>query len=137
MEEVMFVIKSLIVTVVVIVCLQIRVGQQTVEAHAMDWIHHSSISQHLQDVAEGAVKVANQGKSAVANLVGSSQAADEKTTEASTGSWFKIKRSAAYYRQKERERANHKRAANNERAGNENADESTDDNDRSADQSRD
>ncbi len=116
MGEVMFVIKSLIVTVVLIVCLQIRVGQRTVEGHAMSWIHHSSISQHLQDVAEGAVKVANKGKSVITGLIGSSEPAEQKATEASTGGWFKIKRSAAYGRQKERERANRERSTKATRA---------------------
>ena len=38
------------------------------------------------------------------NLVGANDPVDEPVqTEASTGGWFKIKRSAAYYRQKERE----------------------------------
>jgi hypothetical protein len=104
MENVMFVIKCLIVTVVIVVCMQIRVGSHSVEGHLMSWIHHSNVSHTLQDVAEGAVKATKSGKDAVMNLVGSHEAADEPSpTEASTGGWFKIKRSAAYYRQKERE----------------------------------
>lgn len=104
MEAVVFVIKCLIVTVVLVVVLQIQVGSHTIEGHAMNWIHHSSISHNLQDVAEGAAKIANKGKAAVVGFVGSSGPLEEKSTEASTGGWFKIKRSTAYYRQKERER---------------------------------
>jgi ABC-type molybdate transport system substrate-binding protein len=81
MGEVVFVIKSLIMTIVVIVCLQIRVGQQTVEGHAMNWIHNSAISQHLQDVAEGAVKLAVEGKKAVVEFIGSSSTSDFRKAE--------------------------------------------------------
>jgi hypothetical protein len=105
MEDVMFVVKCLIVTMVVVVCLQIRIGAHTVEGHVMSWVHRSPISQTLQDVAEGAVKVAQKSQAAVSNLIGSHESVDESAaTEASTGSWFKIKRSAAYYRQKDREK---------------------------------
>jgi hypothetical protein len=106
MEDVMFVVKCFIVTAVIIVAMQIRVGHQTAESHVMSWLHNSTVSHTLQDVAEGAVKAGKSGKDAVMNLVGSNESADEPApTEASTGGWFKIKRSAAYHRQKARAKA--------------------------------
>lgn len=103
MADFIFVLKCAIVTVAIVVLLQIRIGQRTIEAHTMTWLHRSAVSQHLQDVAEGAVKVGGEAKRGVASLLGSDQAPEpEPQAEASQG-WFKIKRSAAYHRQKARE----------------------------------
>ncbi len=104
MADIVFVLKCLLVTVVVVVLLQIRVGQRTVEGHAMTWLHHSTVSHHLQDVAEGAVKAGGQAKRGVASLLGYDQPVETETSTAEASrEWFKIKRSAAYHRQKERE----------------------------------
>jgi hypothetical protein len=104
MEDVMFVIKCMIVTVVLVVAMQIRVGHHTLEGHVMRWVHRSNVSETLQDVADGAIRAAHKGKDALVSAIGSSDVNDEPApTEASTGSWFKIKRSTAYRRQKERE----------------------------------
>ena len=111
MQEVLFVVKCFVVTALMIVGLQIRVGHQTAERTVMSWIHHSSVSHTLQDVAEGAVKFGQAGQKKFLDLVGSNQTAEEPTaTEASTGGWFKIKRSAAYQRQKEREQKDRAKA---------------------------
>ena len=78
----------------------------------MAWLHHSSVSGVLNDVAEGAVKAGKNGKDAVMKLVGANEPNDDLSpTEASAGSWFKIKRSAAFYRQKEREQLKESRRA--------------------------
>ena len=112
MQDIMFVLKCLIVTAVILVAMQIRIGHHTAEGHVMSWIHHSSVIHTLQDVAEGAVKAGKGGKDAVMSFVGANEPADDPApTEASTGGWFKIKRSAAYYRQKEREQLNESRRA--------------------------
>jgi hypothetical protein len=112
MQDVMFVLKCLVVTVVILVSMQLRIGHQTAEGYVMSWIHHSSVSHTLQDVAEGAVKAGKNGKDAVMGFIGSNDSANEPVpTEASTGGWFKIKRSAAYYRQKEHEQKRDSRKA--------------------------
>ncbi len=112
MEDIMFVLKCLVVTAVLVVAMQIRVGHESVESHMMSWLHNSTVSNTLNDVAAGAVKAGKSGKDAVMNLVGANEPVDEPVaTEASTGGWFKIKRSAAYYRQKEREQLKESRRA--------------------------
>lgn len=116
MEEVKFVFKCLLVTVVLVVLAQIRVGNHTIEGHMMAWIHRSPISHTLQDVAEGAVKVGTKAKNAVTGAVDSVHTDDEaQASEAPSSGWFKIKRSAEYYRQKrEREERARQNAENEE-----------------------
>ncbi len=117
MGDLIFVLKCLIVTVAIVVLLQIRIGQRTVEGHAMTWIHHSPISHHLQDVAEGAVKVGTEAKRGVASLIGSDQPPEPDAASAQASrEWFKIKRSAAYHRQKERESKQARERERNERS---------------------
>jgi len=104
MSDVMFVIKCLVVTLVIVVLLQIRVGQRTLEGHTMAWLHHSSVTQHLQDVAEGAVKAGGEAKRDVAGFLGTDQTPPAPEPEAKAShQWFKIKRSAAYHKQVQRE----------------------------------
>ena len=103
MADFIFVLKCAIVTVAIVVLLQIKIGQRSIEGHTMTWIHHSAVSRHLQDVAEGAVKVGVEAKRGVSSLIGSDQPqeAEAKSAEASR-EWFKIKKSATHRRQKER-----------------------------------
>jgi hypothetical protein len=57
MNEFFFVIKSLIMTVVLILLMQIKIGKQTVEQHSLNWLHESTATQALRGVADGAVSV--------------------------------------------------------------------------------
>jgi len=57
MEDVKFVIKTLLVTIVVIFVLQIRVGTNTIEASTHAWIQNSAITEMLRGVADGGIKV--------------------------------------------------------------------------------
>ena len=57
MEDVKIVVKSLLVTIVVIFVLQIRVGSNTIEASTHAWIQNSAITEMLRGVADGGIKV--------------------------------------------------------------------------------
>ena len=61
MSEFFFVMKTLIITVVLILCLQIRVGRMTLEQRSLQWMHESSAIEALRGVADGAVVFAEQG----------------------------------------------------------------------------
>ncbi len=54
MSEIYFVVKSLIITIVLILCLQVRVAGDTIENYANNWVHSSSAGEYLTRVAEGA-----------------------------------------------------------------------------------
>ncbi len=103
MAEFVFVLKCLAVTIVIVILSQIRIGQRSIEGHALAWLHGSAVSQTLQDVAEGAVKVGKRGQRAAGSLMGFDEPQEiAPTQDASTG-YFKVKRSAAYQRQKQKE----------------------------------
>lgn len=57
MPEVMFVVKSLAVTVVLMICLQIKIGKSTIEDSLHHWIQTSSVSTYVHEVSSGAVQV--------------------------------------------------------------------------------
>ena len=48
--------KQVAFTFLFILLLQIKVGENTLEMHAMNWVHTSPIIEPLQDVSEGAIK---------------------------------------------------------------------------------
>lgn len=103
MADFMFVLKCLVVTIAIVVLCQIRVGQRTIEGHALGWLHRSAVSQTLQDVAEGAVKVGKRGQRAAASLMGHDEPLEIAPTEDASTGWFKVKRNAASQRQKQKE----------------------------------
>jgi hypothetical protein len=101
MGDLFFVIKTLAVTVALVVLMQIKVGTRTVEQHSLAWIHQSAFVEQLQEVAAGAVKAGRKGVAAVSGMLGIKTARVEEQTILG----LKIKRSEAYSRQKEREEA--------------------------------
>lgn len=100
MGDFIFVIKTLVVTVAIVVLMQIRVGGRTIEQHSLAWIHTSVVVEQLQEVAAGAVKA---GSKAVAYVKGALGMKPTIAREDQTIMGLKVKRSDAYYRQKERE----------------------------------
>ena len=57
MGEVFFTLKSFAVALVLLACMQYKVGGETLETKAVRWVSTSSIGAHLKDVADGAIKV--------------------------------------------------------------------------------
>lgn len=49
----MFVLKSFIITVVLIVAMQVKVGNSSLESTAQWWLQKSSVSIYIQSVAAG------------------------------------------------------------------------------------
>lgn len=68
MGDLIFVAKCFLLTLLVVVALQIRVGGRTLESQTVNWIHRSNIVHELQDVAEGAVKVGKKSSKEVGEL---------------------------------------------------------------------
>lgn len=100
MGDIIFVIKTLVVTVALVVVMQIKVGPQTIEQRALAWIHHSVAVEQLQEVAAGAVKAGRKGVAMAASALGikTSIAREEQTILG-----LKVKRSEAYYKQQDEE----------------------------------
>lgn len=56
MIDFIFFVKMLLLTLVIVLLLQIKFDEHTVEAHAMGWVQSASITQPLNMVAHGAAK---------------------------------------------------------------------------------
>ena len=102
MGDLFFVLKSVLITVAIVVLLQIKVGPKTAEDHFVDWLHHSAVTQQLQGVAEGAVKSGREGVALASQMLGLGKGQPNVVKKEEAG-WLKIRRSDAYYKQKERE----------------------------------
>lgn len=64
MEELKFVAKCFVFTMLLIVLLQVKVGGYSLEAHSFHWLRKSTISQYIQSAAAGgAMALRNLGRS--------------------------------------------------------------------------
>lgn len=61
MSEFFFVLKTLLITIAIIMCMQIKIGSTTIEQRSLDWLRESNAVYALRGVAEGAVSIMNQG----------------------------------------------------------------------------
>ena len=61
MSEIFFVLKSILITVVIVTCLQIKIGPKTVEERSLTWMHRSVAIDALRGVADGAVVAIENG----------------------------------------------------------------------------
>ncbi len=60
MGDIFFVLKGFVITIVIALLLQVKLGQDTLEIRAHRWIHTSSAGQFLTDTAAGGVKAIRQ-----------------------------------------------------------------------------
>lgn len=65
MSEIKFVLKSFFAAVVLIMLMQIEVGQATVESHAEVWIRTAPVARYLQGVADGAIRAGASAKKTI------------------------------------------------------------------------
>lgn len=70
MGDIFFVLKTLAITITIVVLMQIKIGPRTIEQHSLAWIHQSVVVEQLQEVAAGAVKAGRQGVIAVKGMLG-------------------------------------------------------------------
>lgn len=70
MGEIFFTLKSFAVAMVLLACLQYKVGGETLETKAVRWISTSAIGSHLKDVADGAIKVTGRAYDQALSAVG-------------------------------------------------------------------
>jgi hypothetical protein len=56
--DVLFFLKTFLLTVAIVLVMQIRVGERSLESHAMSWVQSSVVVAPLNGVAKGAAKMA-------------------------------------------------------------------------------
>jgi len=86
MGEFFFVLKALVMTVVLVLCMQIKIGHETIERKSLDWMHESVAVSALRGVADGAIAIVEDGITWTKhmykkNIGGSSAAVPRHTSE--------------------------------------------------------
>jgi hypothetical protein len=61
MSEFFFVLKTMIFAILLILCLQIKIGKTTLEQRSLEWMHQSAAIEALRGVADGAVIASGEG----------------------------------------------------------------------------
>jgi hypothetical protein len=95
MPEVMFVLKSLVVTVVLMMCLQIKVGNASLEDNLEIWIRTSSVAEYVHSVSSGAVLAIRNAAQTTKSFVAETFGHDTATQKAGRLN-FDFKRSQKY-----------------------------------------
>lgn len=65
MSDILFLVRTFVLTVAVVMVMQINVGERTIENHALAWVQTSPVVAPLNHVAKGAAKLV---KDAVATV---------------------------------------------------------------------
>lgn len=94
----MFFVKTLAITFLVVVLMQVKWGEGTVEEHTLEFIQTSSLIQPLQKTAAGGVHLVQNSIRWLSQQVNQKIRHQSGTEEASLGgraSEFKLKRSEA------------------------------------------
>jgi hypothetical protein len=58
MMDVLFFVKTFLLTIAIVLLMQVHVGERSLEAHAMSWVQSSAVVAPLNGVAKGAAKMA-------------------------------------------------------------------------------
>ncbi|MDC0980310.1 hypothetical protein OAQ84_01100 [Bdellovibrionales bacterium] len=98
MGDLYFLIKTLIGTFVVVVLLQIKIGEGTVERHVMGWIHQSEMTAPIQEAAHGGVIAIRELWKKIVSGVGTgfSKSFDRENLPGSRNLGVAVERSRAY-----------------------------------------
>lgn len=94
MPEIMFVLKAFIISLVITVCLQVKVGNSSLESHANSWIQTSALPIYLQKVSQGAVLAIRNASGVAKEFVGKTFG-KENTSQRAGRLNLEFKRSAA------------------------------------------
>lgn len=83
MEELKFVVKCFVFTMLLVVLMQVKVGGYSIEAYSFHWLRKSTVSQYIQSAAAGgAMALRNLGRSVkdgvVSTVDGYQEGAHEK-----------------------------------------------------------
>jgi hypothetical protein len=65
-------IKTFIMSLLVVVCLQIRWGEVSLERHVLNWAHSAGVVRFMNDVVGGGLKFSEDGVSRIKNWYHSS-----------------------------------------------------------------
>lgn len=93
MDEVKFIVKSLVITLVVLMLMQIKIGVSTVETETLQWIETSAVTKYLQNVSAGAVLAIRNGAQASSEFIAKTFNQSDANTNRASRFNFEFKRS--------------------------------------------
>lgn len=70
MPEIMFVLKAFLVSVVITICMQVKVGNASLESQASLWLQTSSVPVYLTKVSQGAVLAIKNASISAKDFIG-------------------------------------------------------------------
>lgn len=82
MADLMFVVKTFLFTLALVVLMQIKVGDRTIEERSHQWIQHSAIHKTLGKVATGAVTAMKDGADYMRNWVAGNNESSSAASQA-------------------------------------------------------
>lgn len=59
MADILFFVKTLIYSVVIVVLLRAKLGETTIEDKILNWTQKAGFSRHIEESAQGLIKVTN------------------------------------------------------------------------------
>jgi hypothetical protein len=69
MMDILFFVKTFILTIAIVLVMQIQVGDHSLETHAMSWVQTSGAAGPLGEVARGAAKMTHDLSHKVTDLI--------------------------------------------------------------------
>ncbi len=103
MAEVKFCLKAFLASVLIVLAMQIHVGQLTVERHTQNWLETSPIAGYLEKVASGAVLAIRNATKSITQMTSQALGTPETQRASRLGVEFPQRSSAALKNQKSNE----------------------------------
>lgn len=90
MTDLVFFMKLFFLTVILLLVMQIQVGERSLESHAMSWVQTSALVAPLNTVAHGAAKVTRDLATGVHQAIekNTGKKKKEEARKASSFRWF-------------------------------------------------
>ena len=83
MSELMFVLKAFAMAAIITVFMQVKVGTQTLESQAEDFLQRSTVATYLQGVASGAALMIKNASKTTTDFISKKMGHDTNTEKAS------------------------------------------------------
>lgn len=106
MADLFFVLRIFFATIAIVVLLQIKIDESTLEDRAQNWMRSSSAVDALREVSAGAVKMASQGYQSILSMIDKNMgsAFNREQMAGSRHLGWELGRSQAYTREQEAKR---------------------------------
>lgn len=107
MDEVKFALKCLLVSALLVIFSQVRIGSNTIEQNVQEWLRGSKTAQFLQNSAMGGARLAHEAFGAGMRMLGQHQSVVPAEVQTASRFNFEIKRSAPSSAESKKNSYNH------------------------------